>query len=104
MVLELLASPAMPGKHHFGGSRTPELCLVVGVLIGVGFVGGDYFFGQLVGDVVVVGKFHGVGSASLRLGDEVVGVGEHFREGDLGLDHYVVASKITAGDASATRA
>src|ERR1700681_3339668 len=69
MVLELLAFTAMPGKHHFGATRRRALCLVVGVLIGVGFVCGDYFFGQLVGDVVVVGKFHGVGGASLCFGD-----------------------------------
>lgn len=43
-----------------------------------GFVGGDYFFGQFIGDYVVVGKFHGVAGAGLRHGCEVGGVGKHF--------------------------
>src|ERR1700676_2735492 len=67
MVLELLAFTAIPGKHHFGATRRRALCLVVGVLISVRLVRGDYFFRQLVGHVVVVGKFHGVRSATLCL-------------------------------------
>src|SRR3982074_1119767 len=40
MVLELLAFTAMPGKHHFGVTRRGLLGLVVGALIGVGFMRG----------------------------------------------------------------
>ena len=43
-----------------------------------GFVGGDYFFGQFIGDYVVVGKFHGIAGACLGHGCEIGGVGKHF--------------------------
>src|SRR5882762_8641436 len=68
-----------------------------------GFVGGDYFFGQFIGDYVVVGKFHGVAGAGLRHGREVGGVGEHFGQRDLGFDDYTVATNFTTSDASAPR-
>src|SRR5260370_28898597 len=69
-----------------------------------GLVGGDYFFGELVWNVVVVGKFHGVGGAALRLRDEVVRVGKHFGERHLRFDDYVVAAQIASGDAAAPAA
>src|ERR1700756_4233185 len=68
-------------------------------LLAVGsLVGRDYFIGEFVGHVVVVGKFHGIGGATLRLGYEVVGVSEHFRKRNLRFDDYVVAAHFAAGD------
>src|SRR5260370_5313768 len=69
-----------------------------------GLVGGDNFFDEFVGDVVVVGKFHGVGGTALRFRDQVVRVGEHFRERHLRFDDYVVAAQIASGDAAAPAA
>src|SRR5712664_144085 len=69
-----------------------------------GFVCGDDFFRELAGHVIVVRELHGIGGAALRLGSEVVGVRQHFRERHLRLDDDVVAAAFAAGDAAATPA
>ena len=54
---------------------------------GSGLVGGDDLVGSELRHNVVVRHFHGVGPAALRHGCQVGSVGEHFRQGHLGLYH-----------------
>ena len=71
--------PALHEELKLKSREKPSLGFFFYQLFAVGgFVGGDYFFGQFIGDYVVVGKFHGVAGAGLRHGGEVGGVGEHF--------------------------
>jgi hypothetical protein len=71
--------PALHEELKLKSREKPSLGFFFYQLFTVGgFVGGDYFFGQFIGDYVVVGKFHGVAGAGLRHGREVGGVGEHF--------------------------
>ena len=71
--------PALHEELKLKSREKPSLGFFFYQLFAVGgFVGGDYFLGQFIGDYVVVGKFHGVAGAGLRHGREVGGVGEHF--------------------------